>query len=294
MRRFGAVAAALSSTLLLLAAASAHANPSLQVAEPEAKAGQTVHFSISEAERGARYVLQIGEEQVAREKARGRHGVSGEFAMPNLGDVTKAVTLQARASKHHDDDDDDDEATTLTHTLLYVAPPTASAAPVVAPLAVALVPAPASEAAPALLPSAQTQPAPSGPGGVRRRQRSPGPREDGRAREQRRSDVRHLSRRRTKRKSRQRTASGLRYVLGSGGAADPLWSGEPTNGSTSIPRVNAAPRATITPSSKIIGGGKGGASIAVMIPALLALAALALATVAVVRRRRNPRLSRGT
>jgi hypothetical protein len=247
-----------------------------------------VHFSITDAQHGAKYVFTIGDEQVAREKARGRHGLAGEFAMPDLGGITRAVTLEARTGGHGDaDDDDDDETAALTQTLLYLAPAPAAGVPIAAPPAFAVAPAPAPESAPAVAPSQQSQPL---LGSKAQPQHSRGRPARKRATGRDRTDTKPRSGREAKRKA-ERRAIYLRHALGSGGAADLLSAWESPNSDAGTPRAETTPRATITPAAKVVDAGGNGAVLAIIVPALLALAALALATVAVVRRRRDPRSS---
>ena len=284
--------------LLLAGAASAYAAPTLEVAETQARTGDTVHFSIADADHGTTYVFRIGDEEVAHDKARGRHGLAGEFKMPHLGEVSRVVTLEARPHRDDDDEDgkhDEDGEDALDHSLLYLAPSQPAVQPADVPPAVVLVQPPAPVPPATSLPSAIDSPAsekgtpsPERPHGKGRRHRGRGG-----AELRKRSRTRHRARRHGKRAARRREGARLRPLPGSGGAAGPLSWVPPADDSADDPARAVAPRATITPASRIVDTGESGVSFAVIVPGLLALAAFGLATVVVVRRWRGARARSG-
>jgi hypothetical protein len=114
--------AALAVILLLLDAAVAYGDPSFLLTESKAGRGDEVPFSISGTEEGATYALQVGATEVAQGSDPDGNGISGEFTMPDLGDTTRTVTVEARVTQS-------DETTAFTRTLLYLALAQAVTAP---------------------------------------------------------------------------------------------------------------------------------------------------------------------
>ena len=145
-----AVAALFGTLVLLVGAAPAHAGPGLHLGESEARAGQVVHFSISDVDEEEAYVIQIGDRTVAGGNGTQSEQVSGQFTMPDLGGGERKVTLEAEIR-------DEDDRKTVKRKLRYLGGPapalTVADTPPVTP------PAPA----PAALPPAAPAPAPAQP-----------------------------------------------------------------------------------------------------------------------------------
>ena len=131
----------------------AHADPRFAVVESQARAGEAVHFSIADVESRTKYGLEIGD-LVVLEGTAATTAVSGQFTMPDLGAVGKAVTVEARIREP------DGGTTTVRRSLQYLppAPPPAPAEAPPAPAPTAAAPAqPAS--APAHSLGTRTEPA---------------------------------------------------------------------------------------------------------------------------------------
>jgi len=266
----------------------------MHLGESEARAGQVVHFSISDVDEEEAYVIQIGDRTLAAGNGTESEQVSGEFTMPDLGGGERKVKVEAEIR-------DGDDRKTVKRKLRYLGgpapaltvadtPPAAPPAPAPAalppaapapapaqPLTAAGVPAPER---PAIRPRSRRGPprqARKKPRSKRRRSRSQAHRPKGRGRD---SAVKRAKPNRAKR-DRARTAPLFDGIPepGSGGSG-----GSPDAGSGLNDRNTIAPAAAaLTGAGADIGGG--GLSAAVLVPALLGLAALALTGTALLRRR---------
>jgi len=271
--------------LLSQGAAPAYADPGFRLVEQTAGPGDTVHFSISDVDTDTTYVLEIGDTRVTAGASKGT-GVSGQFAMPNLGDASRAVTVEAEIRES-------DDSTTLRRGLQYVVPapaPPTSTPPQPAPVAAT----PAAPLEPTHRPPVGKAPGSSRPAGKRQSKSKRSPKHSGErrtSRRQRSATAERRTRRRNspvKRKSvrraRPRTAplfDGIPESTGSGGSG----SGLPGDGRGFLGlNAIAPPTAALTGAGADAGGG--GPTAAVLIPALLGLAALTLAGAALLRNRR--------
>jgi hypothetical protein len=278
----------LTAVCLLACAPAAHAKPSFSVVESSARAADVVHFSLSGAD-GSSYVIEVDGTRVASGVAAGV--VTVAFTVPDLGGQPWTVPVGAsiRASG---------STTRLQAGFAYMGhalppPPEAKPAPppVVAPVAPqSSAPAPAAIPAPSAVKGGSPAPAPSPPrkrGHPRRkgreaptagaRSRSPHHREGRRpARTHGRRGHGASSGKRHHERSRHR---GALWPAGS------LESGRSSSGSASdpAPPKPAAPRPAIAVAAHPRGGGTSRTALA--IPALLALAGLALAATTLMRRR---------
>jgi len=292
-----AVAALFCTLLLLVGATPAHAGPGLHLSESEARAGQVVHFSVSDVDEEEAYAIQIGDRTLAAGNGTESEQVSGQFTMPDFGGGERKVTVEAEIR-------DGDDRKTVKRKLRYLGGP----AP---PLTVADTPPPTPPApAPAALPPAAPAPVPAQPltaagvpaserPAIRPRSRSAPPRharkksrsERRRSRSQADRPKRHgwdsavkRAKRNKAKRNRARTAPLFDGVPepGSGGSGGSSDAGSGLNDGNTI----APPAAALTGAGADIGGG--GLSAAVLVPALLGLAALALTGTALLRRRRAP------
>ena len=101
VRAVASVLAAVAVLPLLLAGTAYACNdPELDLVDREAKAGDTVHFSIINTKPGAEYTIEIvGHGQIASgTDTTDAEGVSGSFTMPDLGDSAKTVSVKMVAS----------------------------------------------------------------------------------------------------------------------------------------------------------------------------------------------------
>jgi hypothetical protein len=283
-----AQAAILSSMLvLLLGSGVAHARPQLAVTEAEARAGDPVHFSVSGTEGLVEYELEIGDREVIEGAAVG-NPILGQFAMPDLGADARVVKLEAHIELLG-------KTTKVKHKIRYAgaaaaasgppAAPTAAVPDPVAPAAVAPVQPPAVQAP--LAPAETSPPPPESAaihvaGQVPRKagvQRTSRRQPAGRAVERKRPVASEVKRSRAKRRNHPRTA--------------PLFDGIPESSGGSAAGGGGdgfhALNAILPPAPSISTPGAGGdsaLSAAVLVPGLLAVAALMLAGTALARRRR--------
>lgn len=294
-----AVAALFGTLVLLVGAAPAHAGPSLHLGESEARAGQVVHFSISDVDEEEAYVIQIGDRPVAAGNGTQSEQVSGQFTMPDLGGGERKVTLEAEIR-------DQDDRKTVKRKLRYLGGPapalTVADTPPVTP------PAPA----PATLPPAAPTPAPapaqpltvagvpaSEPPAIRSRSRRGSSRP---ARNKSRSERRRSRSQPHRPKSRGRDSTVKRAKRNKAkrdhARTAPLFDGVPEPGSGgsrggSDARSGLNDHNTIAPPAAALtvagGDASGGLTAATVVPALLGLAAFALAGMALLRKRRTSR-----
>jgi hypothetical protein len=127
-----------------MSAGVAQANPSFNLAESQARAGDVVHFTITGGDDEVTYDFELADHDVVKGAGDGDAGpVSGQFTMPDLGSSAKSVQVKAEIR------DDDDDKTTVKRTLQYLG----RAQTVTTPAAPQSVTAPA--AAPQPAPAAQ-------------------------------------------------------------------------------------------------------------------------------------------
>lgn len=276
----------------MLSAGSAHARPSFGLTDASARAGDVVHFSITEPGGwGVAYHLEVADEDVLDGRQAG--AVSGTFTMPYLGESAKTVFVEAelwwsdnkRREKRRLEylgpalPAPDPPAPPPTSTVQALIPQTAAPAPVVAPQTAATpvpAPAPAHSAAPdsrrPLRRGAESRAAEPRQAAARSDERRRGAHRT-RAGEKRDARKRH---RRSKRSRRFQGGFYRGYAESTGGAR---WGGG------KFFALNA-----IAPHSATLAAGaarSGGAfNTAVAVPALLAAGALTLAGTAMLRRRR--------
>ncbi len=277
-----------------MSAAVAHAHPSFELAEAGARAGDVVHFSISDAKGRVSYELEVGDHDVAEGSAPAGNAFAGSFVMPDLGEDARKVTVEAElreSSKHK----------TIKRKLEYLGPaptvnePTPAAAPADPPPVV--IPQALNPPAPLQTPNATVAPASPAAGprsdhrprqsrkrrtADRRRSTQHG---SGRARAQRRARAKHRRRgpdRAGKIKSAKRlpprTAPLFDGVPEPGARTPRRREGDGSSGLTAV-----GPRAAVV--SGTGAGAGGGISTALAVPGLLGLAGLALAGAAISRKR---------
>jgi hypothetical protein len=264
----------------------------------EAAAGDVVHFSVSDIDEDETYVLEIGDRRLAEGSGNDAEEVSGQFTMPDLGGGERKVTVEAEIGERGERD-----TTTVKRKLRYLGAPTpAPAAAIAAP-----PPAPPAPVPAALTPAAVTPPepipslsAPAPPASRATADRTRSKRTR-RARKRRTTEQRRVESRRNtsavkrpkkgketakpkRTRERARTAPLFDGVPeSSGGSAAPGRS----NGSSGLNAI-VPPPATLTRAATH--GAYSGPAAAVLAPALLGLAALALVGTATLRsRRRRPR-----
>jgi hypothetical protein len=267
-------AAVLLTTLtFLLSSATAHAKPTFGLTETSARAGDLVHFTIAGVDGSMSYALEVDGTQVLDGTSDG--GVSGTFTVPDLGDESWTVTVDAKirgAGKRKN----------LQSELQYLG----SALPVTDPPAQA--PAPAVPVVPQAAPSPQQIYSPDAVDGT-----SPAPAVKPRSRHRRRhTRKRHAievprrvvarsgeRRRRAHRRPARRKHDAAARKARSKRAARrtaPLFDGIP------VPGGGLAPR----PALLVATTGGRPAHTAIVVPTMLGLAAIALAGTALLRRRR--------
>jgi VTC domain-containing protein len=123
MRRLSA-ATLFTALFVLLGAVVAQADQGVgfTLSEQGAAAGDVVHFSIFGAEDRATYTLEIDGEDVAEGTVPADAAVTGAFTMPDLGQKSMEVTVEAQIEQP-------DETTTRESDLQYVLRSQASSAP---------------------------------------------------------------------------------------------------------------------------------------------------------------------
>jgi hypothetical protein len=290
MTRLRAAAAATFGALALMLFAGAPvaaADLSFQLSRTEARAGESVQFSISGTDDEARYAIEVAEKEVAEGS-----GASGEFTMPNLGATARSVTVKLELSQSG-------ETEVLSRTLQYQPqpPPAAGPAGTVPP------PVPATQSAPVQRTIARS-PARKQRGSRRpaRKRRAQSP---ARARERHPSTPRRATRtggRSIKHRSAKRTRSKRRTVNEDAASSRPRSTGgrEPsTGGAEDLPSQPTGvfglelaaplpiPLATFTPTSAASDANGATSITAVVVFAVLALTGL---TVAAAQRQRRRQL----
>jgi hypothetical protein len=277
-----------ATLIFLLSAATAHARPSFELSDAGARAGDLVHFSISEPGGwGVAYHIEIDDEDVLDGRQAG--AVSGTFTMPYLGESAKTVLVEGELwwSDHKRKD---------KRRLEYLGPALpAPAPPVSAPAStVQSVAPPTAAPPPAYAPTTAADPSPApgansqsrGPARKRGKPRTSETKQSAARTDERRGGsqrVRNRKKRAAPRKHRRSKRS--RHWKGG------FYTGyaEPGQGSTGA-RTGFFALNAIAPHSAALAagaarGGKGG-DAAIVVPALLGLAGVTLAGTAVLRRRR--------
>ena len=280
----------LSALVFLSSVAVAHAQGDFVVTETQARAGDAVHFAITGTSGRVEYELEVGDEDVLRGSATG-NPIAGEFAMPDLGGKARPVKVEAewRVSG---------KRKKVKHTLEYLglalppakaepAPESAPApAPAVATPNAVLSPSPAPVAVPAPA-AAPVTPKASGTGAsparaVRRGRRRTAP-------------IAHRGRNRVERRGRAEGRTGERRRGQRGkrsrrlrARTAPLFDGVPEPGSgryrESSPSGFAALNAIVSPTTAARSA-DAGLPVAILVPGMLGLAAIALSGMALHRRR---------
>jgi hypothetical protein len=269
-----------ATLVTVLSAAPAQARPNAELAESVARAGDVVHFSISGATGGVSYDVYVDHDWV-----QDGDGLSGSFVVPDLGDdawtVDVGIVIWSNGRR------------TVERELEYLG----QALPVRTPTTPAL-PAPAPEAAS----QADAAPVPAAPPAIDRASTNPGAGAPVRP---------HGSRGRHDRQSPRHAASGDAHQRAAHGALDhrprhavgkhrkhgrhrivcPCRFGPLTGGAKARPSLgeysalgSIEPHAAALAAKSVATAG-GGLSAAAAVPALLALAAIALTGTAVARRR---------
>lgn len=268
----------------------AYAGPGLRLT-PEAAAGDVVHFSVSDIDEDETYVLEIGDRRLAEGSGTDAEEVSGQFTMPDLGGGERKVTVEAEIGERGD-------TTTVKRKLRYLGAPTPAPAIAVpppappAPVPAALTPA-AVAPAPMQTSTAPDAPAPPATVDRTRPKRTPRQARKGRTTERRRVASRRKASavkraRKTKSKRKRELARTAPLFDGvpesSSGSAAP---GRPTESSG----LNAiAPPAAALARAATDTGADAGPAAAVIVPALLGIAGIALVGTAALRsRRQRPR-----
>ena len=84
----------LSALVFFTSAGAAHAHPYFTVTEKQARAGDVVHFAITAAKSRVNYELEIDDRDVLQGSGAGSV-ITGEFTMPDLGERAKTVKVEA-------------------------------------------------------------------------------------------------------------------------------------------------------------------------------------------------------
>ena len=274
---------------MLSAAPACAADPTFLLAQSEARAGDTVQFSITGAKKRVTYEIEVGGKEVL-EGSGAAHGVIlGQFTMPDLGASSRTVTVEAEI--------DEQRGTTVARRKLQYLLPTApeplvsgpppatasGAAPVVPVVlhqAATVPPAPANTISPAAAPVA---PAPVGKHASRAPRQARG---EPRVTSRNRGPKRHVVVKKRRAKHRVKHSTKRRAAR-----TAPLFDGIPETGSG--PESAAQPDApgflsmnAIAPPTSVLSAASGdGLNAAVMVPGLLGLVALAIAGTALLRKR---------
>ena len=256
-----------------------------------------VHFSISDIDEDETYVLEIGGRRLAEGSGNDAEEVAGQFTMPDLGGGERKVTVEAEIG----DRDDRDDTKTVKRKLRYLGAP-APAPAIAAPPPVQAAPIPAAPPPAAVTPApTQALTAPEAPASRATADRTRSKRAPRRARKRRTTERRPVeSRRDASPVKRAKTKSGKVNAKPKRkrdrARTAPLFDGVPessrssaapgrSNGSSGLNAV--APPTALTRAAT--DGAYAGPAAAVLVPALLGLAALALVGTALLRSRRRPR-----
>jgi hypothetical protein len=276
-----------------MSAAVAQADPTFVLAESQARAGDTVHFTITGADDRVTYELEVADRDVLKGAADADGGVvAGQFTMPDLGDTAKSVQVEAELRE-------DDDKTTVKRKLQYLG----HAQPVtVVPAAPAQVTAPAASPQPVQEPAREHTPgaakAPAEPGaGARRAKRKRRQARERRA-ARRRDTTSEQSGSRSKQQSRRDAHDSQAKTKRRKGAAPrtaPLFDGvpesqtggyaAPDDGESAKAPQRKPPAAVVT--SPLAGEQANEPAAAILVPGLLGLAGFILAGTVFLRKRRT-------
>jgi hypothetical protein len=286
-------AAVFLGTLFLLASvAAAHSDLGFVLTGPEtqARAGDAVHFSVTNPQKLVSYELEVGDTEVL-----GGSAVSGQFTMPNLGEASRTVTVEAELRGPGK------KKTTVKRKLLYLGPALEAGGPPVAqPVDLPVVPQqPVSAPVPIHTPAAAGIPAPAALAPAAKPRSAGAPKRHARKRHSvKRQRHTSKSRRATHRKRHRRDKASRTRAKGPAPRTAPLFDGVPEPGSPRHPQGNQGNQGNDAPGLKAIapptaaltatgGAGSGESNLAILVPGLLGLAAFALAGVTLVRRQRS-------
>ena len=277
-------AAVLLTTLtFLLSAAVAQASPSFQLTDSSARAGDLVHFSISGIDGSGTYELEVDDTYVLDGTSAGP--ISGTFAVPDLGDAARTVTVEAKiwASGRRKN---------MWSDLEYLG----SALPVIEPPAQAPTPAAPTAPQPAASPAPDYTPnAVDGSPASAVKTRSKHRRHSRRRRAT--EPLRHVARNGERRRRahhghhHRRRGAATRHARHkrAGRQTSRLLDGVSKPGTPPQANQHAGPGRTAPHTAVLVATGARpgkGMTAAAVVPALLGFAALVLAGTAVVRRRR--------
>ena len=274
----------------------AHAHPSFAVAEQQARAGDTVHFSIAGARSRVNYEIEVADRDVVQGSAAGDL-ISGEFTMPALGESARTVKVEAEMRESGKKT----KAKPKIEYLGLALPPSEPAPAEEPPATVALPnavlapasPAPASahESAPAPAAAPKSAGTPVSPARAVRR----GPRRARRTGARRRTVERpRRAEAKTRKAHRQRSSRKTRSTRRPHARTAPLFDGVPepgaggfhSQGGEGFSALNAILPPTVTVAGATADRAAGAElPVALLIPGLLGLAALTLTATALRRRR---------
>jgi hypothetical protein len=268
----------------------AHADPGFVLSQSEARAGDAVQFSITGAEGSVEYDIEVNDRDVAKGEAPGN--VSGQFTMPNFGSSPKSVTVEAEI-------EDEDDETKVYRKLQYLGPAVAVTGPAGTQPAAAAAPAappqPAAPSQPAHTPQAAAVPAASAPV-VKQRSKRRARHKRKRTKSERRRGAHRIGGSKSRRRPSRRRNSAAEKTRPKRLAprTAPLFDGVPEPGARSRPPggkdrpVTVRAKVAEPPAAKLattrVDAGR--SAMAVLVPALLAFASLALASTALLRKRR--------
>ena len=269
----------------MLCAAAAQARPSFELGETSARAGDVVPFYISGVDDGATYELELDGDYLLDGEADG--DVAGSFTVPDRGGEPWSPTIQASVRSGG-------RWRSFRRQLDYLGRPVpVSQAPI--------TPAPGvgakqQDSAPAGPTSSASPPVKKKHGAAPKRKSRPARRGHARAKPKshrhaertaeprRRTHHRRHRRERAGRHAHRRSRQRYRHITG-------FYRGYAERGSSVRRHTEAAPSSPgggvsrqATPAAAVRPGG--GADIAIVAPVVLALAGLALAAIAVLRKRR--------
>ncbi len=275
-------AAALFITLTFLSSvAVAHAAPSLDLANPSARAGDPVNFTISDVYDTVTYDLYVDGNWVTDDTVDASDDgvVSGIFTMPDLGSEARTVSVEVAVSGRRRKAQSDLDY--LGPALPGTAPP-AQAPPSAGSVQPQAATSPRPPSSPKVVGGASPEPATPGPS--HRRTRGSGKKP---GRPTRPADDRNGGRHRARRRHERQAASRHRRSNHNShrGRAISGGSGPPGLGPQEKPPLKpAAPHRVVLAAT----GARpaGGTHASVVVPAVLGLSSLALAGTAVLRRRR--------
>ena len=262
----------------------AHADPGASLGESQVRAGDPVHFTITNGDGHVSYEIEVGGRDVLKGSGEGPT-VSGQFTMPDFGASAKSVKVEI-------DIEDDDDKTEVARKLQYLGAALPPPAPVAVPQLAPAAPQ-QTAAAPASSPAPATSPGPATKATHRAKSK---PRKHARKRRTARRKSKRstaVADRRSK-PQRSKPAKARKRVRRPAPRTAPLFDGVPERGASRYRAEEediTAPRKKV-PTSPVFGtvaaqtsGGE--PAIAILVPGLLGLAGFLLAAATVVRRRRS-------